>query len=87
MFDYVMYDRALFQMNTWPDLVITPIHGRQFCEATFAKRQLYTSKKEFEKDAIAEYGHVTNALLMLRLVHRVLRICISKKKILISKKF
>ena len=56
MFDYIMYDRALFQLNTWPDLVITPTHGRQFCEASFTKRKLYTTEEAFKEDALEEYS-------------------------------
>ena len=66
MFDYVLYDRALFQLNTWPEMTITPRHGRQFCEATFTQRQLYHSSEKFNDDARAEYPHLTNGLLMLR---------------------
>ena len=66
MFDYVLYDRALFNLNTWPKLTITPRHGRQFCEARFQKTELYLDQEKFDENAEKEYGHLSNALLMLR---------------------
>ena len=69
MFEDVIYDRALFNMNTWKGMTITPRHGRSFCEVTFDERKLYMEKEEFRKDAKNEYDHLSNALLMLRLVH------------------
>ena len=66
MFDYVLYDRALFNINTWPDMKITPRHGRQFCEAKFTKTELYMDQDKFTTDAEEEYKHLSNALLMLR---------------------
>lgn len=70
MFEYVLYDRALFNLNTWPKMTITPRHGRQFCEARFEKTELYSEKDKFTHDAEKEYGHVSNALLLLRLGKR-----------------
>ena len=70
MFEYVLYDRALFNLNTWPKMTITPRHGRQFCEARFEKTELYSEKDKFTHDAEKEYGHVSNALLLLRLENR-----------------
>ena len=66
MFDYVLYDRALFNLNTWPDMTITPRHGRKFCEAKFDKTELYLDQEKFTDDAKKEYGHLSNGLLMLR---------------------
>ena len=51
-------------------MTITPRHGRQFCEARFEKTELYSEKDKFTHDAEKEYGHVSNALLLLRLGKR-----------------
>lgn len=66
----------MFNLNTWPNehrMEITPRHGREFCEVTYNNRKLYTGQKdEFIEDTKAEYKQLPNALLMLRLVSKIL---------------
>lgn len=68
MFEDVIYDRALFNLNLWKDMTITPRHKRQFCEVTYKNRKIYTDEEIFVNDTKLEYKQLPNALLMLRLV-------------------